>query len=205
MIKASDTRDDADALALKYLLMDRDAAQAAGIYTGYYHYTILPNTTNKESVILDAKAQAQKALWRLSSLGGYTEKDLPYALDLEYNCVQVSNGSCVKYAPKPLVTLWAETWLETMYEKLAVSHFFILIQHFLSKRWLEVRNYANIHYGKRNTESILQIRLLSQGEKNLAALFTLGQLLTAHRSGKFGSIHRAELARSMEWHHQGLI
>ena len=34
MIKASDTRDDADALALKYLLMDRNAAQAAGIYTG---------------------------------------------------------------------------------------------------------------------------------------------------------------------------
>ena len=41
IIKASDTRDDADALALKYLLMNRDPAQAAGLYTGYYHYAIL--------------------------------------------------------------------------------------------------------------------------------------------------------------------
>jgi hypothetical protein len=43
MIKASDTRDEADALALKYLLIDRPAAQAAGIYTGFYHYAVLPN------------------------------------------------------------------------------------------------------------------------------------------------------------------
>jgi GH25 family lysozyme M1 (1,4-beta-N-acetylmuramidase) len=61
MIKASDTRDEADALALKFLLMDRNAAQAAGIYTGYYHYTILPNTTDEQAVIRDAQAQAQKA------------------------------------------------------------------------------------------------------------------------------------------------
>ncbi len=38
MIKASDSRDEADALALKYVIMDRSAAQAAGIYTGFYHY-----------------------------------------------------------------------------------------------------------------------------------------------------------------------
>jgi GH25 family lysozyme M1 (1,4-beta-N-acetylmuramidase) len=117
MIKASDTRDDADALALKYLLMDRNAAQAAGIYTGYYHYTLLPNTTDPNAVIRDAQAQAQKAIWRLSSLGGYTEKDLPYALDLENNCIAASGGKCTKYAQRSLVTLWAETWLEMMYEK----------------------------------------------------------------------------------------
>ena len=117
MIKASDTRDDADALALKYLLMDRDAAQAAGIYTGYYHYTLLPNTTDPNAVIRDAQAQAQKAIWRLSSLGGYTEKDLPYALDLENNCIAASGGKCTKYAQRSLVTLWAETWLGMMYEK----------------------------------------------------------------------------------------
>lgn len=35
MIKASDTRDEADALALKYLIMDHAAAQAAGLYTGF--------------------------------------------------------------------------------------------------------------------------------------------------------------------------
>ena len=114
MIKASDTRDDADALSLKYLLSDRAGAQAAGLYTGYYHYAILPNTTDREAVIRDAKAQAQKTIWRLSSMGGYTEKDLPYALDLENNCVAVSGSSCTKYAQKSLVTLWAETWLDTM-------------------------------------------------------------------------------------------
>ena len=117
MIKASDTRDDADQLALKYLLMDRNSAQAAGIYTGYYHYTILPNTSDRDAVIRDAEAQAQKAIWRLSSLGGYSEKDLPYALDLENNCISASNGKCTKYAQRSLVTLWAETWLEKMFEK----------------------------------------------------------------------------------------
>jgi lysozyme len=115
MIKASDTRDDADALAVKYLLPDRNGAQAAGIFTGYYHYAILPNTTDRNAVIRDAQAQAQKTIWRLSSVGGYTDKDLPYALDLENNCVQISGSSCSKYAQKSLVTLWAETWLETMY------------------------------------------------------------------------------------------
>ena len=133
MIKASDTRDDADALALKYLLMDRNAAQAAGIYTGYYHYTILPNTTDRDAVIRDAQAQAQKAIWRLSSLGGYTERDLPYALDLENNCVAASSGKCTKYAQRSLVTLWAETWLEMMYEKTGRKPFFYSYPTFMEQ------------------------------------------------------------------------
>ncbi len=133
MIKASDTRDDADALALKYLLMDRNAAQAAGIYTGYYHYTILPNTTNRDEVIRDAQAQAQKAIWRLSSMGGYTEKDLPYALDLENNCVAASGSTCTKYAPRSLVTLWAETWLEMMHEKTGRKPFFYSYPTFMEQ------------------------------------------------------------------------
>ncbi|MGA1159144.1 MAG: glycoside hydrolase family 25 protein, partial [Candidatus Nanopelagicaceae bacterium] len=133
MIKASDTRDEADALALKFLLMDRNAAQAAGIYTGYYHYTILPNTTDEQAVIRDAQAQAQKAIWRLSSLGGYTDRDLPYALDLENNCVLISGSVCRKYAPKKLVTLWAETWMETMYEKTGRKPFFYSYPTFLEQ------------------------------------------------------------------------
>jgi GH25 family lysozyme M1 (1,4-beta-N-acetylmuramidase) len=133
MIKASDTRDDADALALKFLLMDRNAAQAAGIYTGYYHYTILPNTTDEAAVIRDAQAQAQKAIWRLSSLGGYTDRDLPYALDLENNCVLLSGSICRKYAPKKLVTLWAETWMETMYSKTGRKPFFYSYPTFLEQ------------------------------------------------------------------------
>ena len=133
MIKASDTRDDADALALKYLLMDRNAAQAAGIYTGYYHYTILPNTTDRDAVIRDAQAQAQKAIWRLSSLGGYTERDLPYALDLENNCVAASGGKCTKFAQRSLVTLWAETWLEMMHEKTGRKPFFYSYPTFMEQ------------------------------------------------------------------------
>lgn len=117
MIKASDTRDDADALALKYLVMDHSAAQAAGIYTGFYHYAILPNVSDNAGIIRDATAQAQKVLWRLASIGGYTQRDLPYALDLENACVQTSSGACTKYATRSHVTLWATTFLGLLKEK----------------------------------------------------------------------------------------
>jgi len=117
MIKASDTRDDADALTLKYLVMDHSAAQAAGIYTGFYHYAILPNVSDDAGIIRDATAQAQKVLWRLASIGGYTQRDLPYALDLENACVQASSGACTKYATRSHVTLWATTFLGLLKEK----------------------------------------------------------------------------------------
>jgi lysozyme len=118
MIKSSDTHDSADAQALKYLVMDHNAAQAAGIYTGFYYYATLPDTTNTAIIIQDAQAQAQKAIWRLASLGGYTNRDLSYALDLENNCVRVSsNRHCSKYASRNLVTLWASTWLAAVAQK----------------------------------------------------------------------------------------
>ena len=117
MIKASDTRDDADALAVKYLAMDRHAAQAAGIYTGFYHYAVMPNSSSTQTYIDDAQAQAQKVIWRLAALGGYTERDLPYALDLENNCVVGTTANCKKYASKKLITLWAKTFLATVKEK----------------------------------------------------------------------------------------
>ncbi|CAB4337504.1 MAG: lysozyme M1 (1,4-beta-N-acetylmuramidase) [Actinobacteria bacterium] len=118
MIKASDTRDDADALSLKYLVMDHAAAQAAGLYTGFYHYAILPDVTDRDAIIRDATAQAQKAIWRLAALGGYSERDLPYALDLENKCVRLSSsGACQQYATRANVTLWAETFLELLKTK----------------------------------------------------------------------------------------
>ena len=118
MIKASDTRDESDALALKYLVMDHSAAQAAGIYTGFYHYTTLPDVEDADSIIRDATAQAQKVIWRLASIGGYTERDLPYALDLENKCVRLSSsGVCLKYASRSAVTLWATTFLALLKEK----------------------------------------------------------------------------------------
>jgi len=118
MIKSSDTRDVSDAQALKYLVMDHNAAQSAGIYTGFYYYATLPDTTDTNVIIRDAQAQAQKAIWRLASLGGYTNRDLPYALDLENNCVRVSsNGNCSKYTSRNAVTLWANTWLSAVADK----------------------------------------------------------------------------------------
>ena len=118
MIKASDTRTEADSLALKYLVMDHAAAQAAGLYTGFYHYAILPDVTAPDEIIRDATAQAQKVLWRLAAIGGYSEKDLPYALDLENKCVRLStSGACQQYATRSAVTLWAETFLRILKEK----------------------------------------------------------------------------------------
>ena len=117
MIKASDTRDESDALALKYVIMDRAAAQAAGIYTGFYHYATLPNSRDLEVFKADATAQAEKVLWRLASLGGYNEMDLPYALDLENNCIEYNSLGCSKYATKKSVTLWAKTFLRIVKER----------------------------------------------------------------------------------------
>ena len=132
MIKASDTRDSADALALKYLVMDHSAAQAAGIYTGFYHYTILPDVSDDEEIIRDATAQAQKAVWRLASIGGYTERDLPYALDLENKCVRLStSGACQKYATRSQVTLWATVFLRILKEKTGKTPFMYSYSNFL--------------------------------------------------------------------------
>ena len=117
-IKASDTRESADLLAVKYAAMDHHAAQAAGIYTGFYHYALLPDVTDPEEVKKDALAQAQKVVWRLASMGGYSDRDLPYALDLENKCVRYSStGACQKYATRSAVTLWATTFLASLKEK----------------------------------------------------------------------------------------
>jgi GH25 family lysozyme M1 (1,4-beta-N-acetylmuramidase) len=117
-IKGSDTREAADLLAVKYASMDHHAAQAAGIYTGFYHYAVLPDVTTTEEIKRDALAQAQKVAWRLADMGGYSERDLPYALDLENKCVRYSStGACQKYATRSAVTLWATTFLASLKEK----------------------------------------------------------------------------------------
>ncbi len=144
MIKASDSRDDSDALARKYLAMDRHAAQAAGLFTGFYHYATLPNTSSRGVLISDAKAQAQRAIWRLASVGGYSELDLPYALDLENNCVSYKNGRCAKYSTKKQNTLWAETWLETVHQKTGRKPFLYSYPAFLERaltRSAKLRSY----------------------------------------------------------------
>lgn len=115
LIKASDTHDAADLSATKYFAIDRVAAQAAGLYTGLYHYAYLPDTTDQTAIIADAKAQAEKAIWRLASVGGYTANDLPYTLDLENKCASIKpDGNCAKYASRANTTLFALTWLTTV-------------------------------------------------------------------------------------------
>lgn len=132
MIKASDSREDADRLAVKYVAADRKGAQEAGIYTGFYHYAVLPDVSTNSALIKDAIVQAQKVIWRIGSLGGYNEMDLPYALDLENNCVRYrSNKSCSKRASKSAVTIWAKAFMSTIKEKTGRTPIFYSYPNFL--------------------------------------------------------------------------
>lgn len=132
MIKASDTHDQGDRLSVKFLKSDRSAAQAAGIYTGFYHYAVLPNVTSPEGIVRDARAQALKVTWRIASLGGFNEMDLPVALDIETNCVQMSSISgCKKYATRSAATLWSKTFLQTLKEKTTRTPLIYSSPHFL--------------------------------------------------------------------------
>lgn len=153
LIKGSDAQEKADIETMRWLVGDRSAAQAAGLYTGMYHFAYMPNSTDEAYIIRDAKAQAQKVLWRLASLGGYNERDLPVALDLENNCVKKnSSGDCIKTLPRSLVTLWAETWLETVEEKTGRKPFLYSYAQFLEmamERSEKLRQYPLwlAHYG----------------------------------------------------------
>ena len=152
-IKASDTTEKGDALALKYAAMDHNAAQAAGIYTGFYHYAYLPDVTDEEGIKRDALAQAQKVVWRLASLGGYGEKDLPYALDLENKCVRYSaSGTCLKNATRTAVTLWATTFLASLKEKTGKTPILYSYANFLEGSMNRTKELAQYplwlaHYG----------------------------------------------------------
>ena len=133
LIKGSDTIDASDAQARKYMPSDRAAAQAAGIYTGFYHYATLPDTSKKDVLIADAKAQAQKVIWRLASIGGYTNMDLPIALDIENNCVRGKLANCKRYTSKKFVTLWTETFLNEVAAKTVRKPFVYSYPQFLEK------------------------------------------------------------------------
>ena len=114
IIKGGDSMDAYDAQAVKYMIPDRKAAQAANLYTSFYYYAYLPNVSDQATIIKDAKAQAQKVIWRIASLGGYERHDLPVALDLETNCTLFTATGCGRYANPANVTLWAQTWLATV-------------------------------------------------------------------------------------------
>ena len=162
LIKASDAQEAADIETMKWLVGDRNAAQAAGLYTGMYHFAYLPNSEDSEYVIRDAKAQAQKVIWRLASLGGYNERDLPLALDLENNCVKKNkSGVCIKTMSRSMVTLWAETWLKTIEEKTGRKPFLYSYSQFLeaaTARSETLRQYPLwiAHYGVNPADPIAQ-------------------------------------------------
>jgi GH25 family lysozyme M1 (1,4-beta-N-acetylmuramidase) len=133
MIKGADAHDAADAQALKYLKVDRPAAQSARLYTGFYYYAYLPDSVDPSYIVTDATAQAQKVIWRLSSIGGYNSRDLPVSLDLENNCVRSLNGRCTKYMNRSNVTLWAKTWLGAVYAKTGKKPFIYSYANFLEQ------------------------------------------------------------------------
>lgn len=144
MIKGADAHDAADAQAYKYLRIDRPAAQAARLYTGFYYYAYLPDSTDEAYIVKDAQAQAQKVIWRLSSIGGYNHRDLPVSLDLENNCVRYSGGNCAKYMSRNNVTLWAKTWLDAVYTKTNKKPFIYSYANFLEQnvaRDAQLRSY----------------------------------------------------------------
>lgn len=132
MIKGADAQTPADAMALKFLIPDRKAAQRALLYTGFYYYAYLPDSTDTAFIIKDAQAQAQKVVWRIGQIGGYNRRDLPVALDLENNCQRTDGrGTCLKYMARTNVTLWAKTWLQTVTEKTGRKPIFYSYPQFL--------------------------------------------------------------------------
>lgn len=143
MIKSSDTRDDADQLSVKYLKSDRAAAQAAGIYTGFYHYAVLPNVTTAAAISRDARIQALKVTWRIASLGGFNTMDLPVALDMENNCIQLSASKvCKKRATRSAATLWSKVFLQTLKEKTTRTPLIYSSPHFLETSLIRDKDLA---------------------------------------------------------------
>ena len=199
MIKAADTRDKSDAEALKYLSMDHNAAQAAGIYTGFYYYATLPDSTDDAVIVQDAQAQAQKAIWRLAGLGGYTERDLAFALDLENNCVRVSaTGSCAKYTSRNAVTLWAKSWLEAVAAKTGRSPIIYSYPQFLENAMVRDAALANYplwiaHYSLNPFDPLAQPGLKTAGcfvtpwtTANCSSLWVVWQYTSCGIAKKYG-------------------
>ena len=198
MIKGADSQPLADATAKKYLIADRDAAHAAGLYTGFYYFSYLPDTTVKAEIIADAKAQAQKVIWRLGEIGGYTEQDLPVALDLETNCVRKIAGICKKYASRSQVSLWAKTWLATVTEKTNRKPFIYSYPNFLQSAMSRSKELAQYPlwiaaYGKHPAEPTNHPGMKSVGcyahswtKSDCTADYQIWQYTSCGKGSKYG-------------------
>lgn len=110
-INGGNTLSDADLLAAKYYRPDRQGAQAAGIYTGFYYYVHLPNTAKRSVIVANAQNQANKVINRINLDGGLNALDMPIALDLETTCTQkVIFGICAHSLSPQETTLWVTEW-----------------------------------------------------------------------------------------------
>ena len=111
-INGGNTLSEPDVVATNYYVADRRGAQAVGIYTGFYYYAHLPNTTVKATIIANANNQASKIIKRIRAQGGYNSLDLPLALDLETNCTALTIFKICRHSmAKSNVTLWTKTWM----------------------------------------------------------------------------------------------
>jgi len=110
-INGGNTLSDADSLAAKYYRSDRLQAQAVGIYTGFYYYVHLPNTSQRSVIIANAHNQANKVINRINLDGGLNELDMPIALDIETTCTKkVIFGICAHSLSPAESTLWVTEW-----------------------------------------------------------------------------------------------
>lgn len=129
-VKSSDGDAAEDALAKPIALKYSAGLRDAGIIVGYYHRARLPKTTKSSAIRNSAIAQATLAATRLTQLGGYTKRTLPYVLDIEGVDNSISDS---------LVTLWTLTWLETMEAATNRKPILYSYRSFISARFLTDR------------------------------------------------------------------
>lgn len=127
-IKSSDGLASEDALAIPHVTQWAPAAKAAGILVGYYHFARIPVTADQNVIVADAQAQAAQAAARLTSLGGYDERTMPYVLDVEGVDATISDE---------MVTLWTFTWMDSMQAATGRTPIMYSYRNFLATRYLQ--------------------------------------------------------------------
>lgn len=113
--KASDDLGYADDVAAALAPIDRADAQAAGLYTGLYHFMGMTTTLTNRAIVLDARDEAIHATTRLVQMGGYNALDLPYTLDVEYS--RATNSGIADRANGDQIKLWVRTFLQEMHDR----------------------------------------------------------------------------------------
>lgn len=109
-----------DAMAASYYESDRLGAQAQGIYTGFYYYAHMPNTTKRAVIIANASNQANKILTRINADGALNNLDLPVALDIETTCTRTTIfGICTAHMSASNIAAWVTQWVKVIHDATA--------------------------------------------------------------------------------------